>query len=478
MLTCDKLIVATGLTSEARMPTFPGSLRFLGPLFHAKDLHKRSQDLSGCDEVIVVGGNKSAWDVCYSVATTGARAHMIIRRSGGGPSWVWRPIYIFGAKFTLARLSSTRLFSWFDPSPLGSSFSSVRRFLHGTILGTWLTWAFWAALDFFAAAATGYSDPQLRMLTPWTSTFWMGNSLSIHNYETDWFELVREGRIIVHHADVTSLEETTVHLSDGNKLKADAVVCCTGWKCVPPIKFKPDGIAEEIGLPREITSQPQDRINNTQDGLRQSQYETASDKQEDIRPRIHAEIKARCAPLGFSPRRTLPRDSRTQTDRGLALALHSNTPLSHDPREAPYRLYRLLVPASPRFIRLRNLAFIGMHRSIHAVIVAQAQALWVAAFFAGQLLAEREPEAVGRDAAWHAEYGRLRRPRESGGAGASFPDLVFDSIPYADLLLEDLRLRAMRKRGLWANIVRPHLPADYRGLLEEWLAKSRERRVS
>ncbi|KAJ8104495.1 hypothetical protein ONZ43_g7822 [Nemania bipapillata] len=189
-LTCAKLVIATGLTSDAHMPTFPGSSDFLGPLFHAKDLHKRLQDLGGCEEVVVVGGNKSAWDVCYSVATAGARAHMVIRRSGGGPSWVWRPIYLFGVKFTLARLSSTRFFSWFDPSPFGSSFSWVRRFLHGTILGAWLVWAFWTALDFFAAA-TGYGDPRLMMLRPWTSTFWMGNSLSIHNYETDWFDFKR-----------------------------------------------------------------------------------------------------------------------------------------------------------------------------------------------------------------------------------------------------------------------------------------------
>ncbi|KAI3336759.1 FAD/NAD(P)-binding domain-containing protein [Xylariaceae sp. AK1471] len=320
-LTCDKLVIATSLTSEARMPTFPGNTSFRGPLFHAKDLHARSKDLKGCQEVVVVGGNKSAWDVCYSVATTGARARMVIRPSGGGLSWVWRPIYIFGIKLTLARLSSTRLFTCFDPSPFGKSFSS-------------------AALDFLAASATGYSDPRLIMLRPWTSTFWMGNSLSIHNYGTDWFDLARKGQIVVHHADVTSLDGTTAHLSDGSKLKADDVVCCTGWKCKPPIRFEPEGISEDIGLPQEITSHRQDSGN-----------------------------------LGFSPRRTLPKDDKIQAKGGLTLKIHSNTPLAFDFREVPYRLYRFLVPASPRFLELRNIAFIGMYRSVHAVMVAQAQAL-------------------------------------------------------------------------------------------------------
>ncbi|KAI1122849.1 FAD/NAD(P)-binding domain-containing protein [Nemania abortiva] len=481
-LTCDKLVIATGLTSEARMPTFPGSSNFLGPLFHAKGLHEHLQDLKGCEEMIVVGGNKSAWDVCYSVAMTGARAHMVIRPSGGGPSWVWRPMYLFGAKFTLARLSSTRLFCWFDPGPFGSSFSSVRRFLHGTILGMWIAWAFWAALDFFAATATGYGDPQLRMLRPWTSTFWMGNSLSIHNYETDWLELVRKGRIVVHHADVTLLEETTVRLSDGSSLKADAVACCTGWKCMPPIIFKPEGIAEEIGLPREVTSHQQSTGKASQDGFNQFEDKTASDepvaqgqRDRDIRSRVHSQIIMRFTQLGFSPKRILPRDCKSQRDWSLGLKPHSSTPLALDPGETPYQLYRFLVPPSPRFLRLRNIAFIGMHRSIHAVIVAQAQALWITAFFDRRLLVELEPGVVYHETIWHAEYERLRRPRESGGSGASFPDLVFDSIPYTDLLLEDLGLRTMRKRNLWANIVQPHLPADYKGLLEEWLAKSRER---
>lgn len=454
-MTCDKLIVATGLTSEARMPSLAGRERFAGPLFHAKDLHRRSQDLSDCQEVVVIGGNKSAWDVCYSVATGGSRsrAHMVIRKSGGGPSWVWRPIVLFSVRLTLARLSSTRLCSWFDPGPFGPCFSSIRRLLHATTLGTWLVWAFWAALDFLAAAAAGYDDPQLRMLRPWTSTFWMGNSLSVHNYESDWFELVRKGRIVVHHADVVSLGETTAHLSNGTALRADAIVCCTGWKPTPPITFRPEGISEEIGLPQETTPQPKDSVKASPDSPSQGNYGASA--------QARAQIKIRCAQLGFSPRRTIP---GCLESRGFKP--HVTTPLALNPEEAPYRLYRFLVPATPRLLRQRSIAFIGMHRSVHAVIVAQAQALWITAYlFDDQFAAKLErqqPEAVYRETMLHAEYERLRRPRESGGSGGSFPDLVFDSIPYTDLLLEDLGLRALRKGSLWANIIEPHLPADYR----------------
>ncbi|KAI0202170.1 FAD/NAD(P)-binding domain-containing protein [Astrocystis sublimbata] len=444
-LRCDRLVVATGLTSAASMPTFQGTIDFQGPLFHAKDLRERSQDLKDCREVVVVGGNKSAWDVCYSVAIDGARAHMVIRPSGGGPSWVWRPICFLGLRFSLAGLSSTRLFSWFDPGPFGSSFPWIRRFLHRTIVGTWITRAFWTALDSLAAAATGYNDPLLRMLRPWASTFWIGNSLSIHNYETDWFDLVREGRIVIHHADIVSLGEITANLSDGSNLRADAVICCTGWKPAPPIRFKPDGIVEEIGLPREVAKPQQDHDQNDK-------------RDQDTWDQAHAQIKIEYPQLKLPPRRSLPADR----GRGSSLRFNPTTPHATNLREKPYHLHRFLVPASPRFLELRNLAFIGMLRSIHGVVVAQAQALWITAFFGNRLPRSLDFGRVYYETILYAEYERLRRPKESGGSGANFPDLVFDSIPYVDLLLEDLGLETMRKTTLWDNISQPHLPADYR----------------
>lgn len=75
-----------------------------------------------------------------------------------------------------------------------------------------------------------------------------------------------------------------------------------------------------------------------------------------------------------------------------------------------------------------------MHRSIHAIVVARAQALWLTVFFEGLLHEELDLQAVRREMVLYNEYERQRRLKESSGSGASFPDLVFDSIPYADLL--------------------------------------------
>lgn len=79
----------------------------------------------------------------------------------------------------------------------------------------------------------------------------MGNSLGIHNYESAWFELVRKGGVVVYRADIISLAAPTAKFLDGESLIADAVVCCTGWECTPPIMFEPEGVSEETGLPRK-----------------------------------------------------------------------------------------------------------------------------------------------------------------------------------------------------------------------------------
>lgn len=61
-------------------------------------------------------------------------------------------------------------------------------------------------------------------MQPWSSTFWIGNSISIHTYESSWFDLAVKGRITAHVAEVSSLSEIAVHLSDGSTIGADAVV--------------------------------------------------------------------------------------------------------------------------------------------------------------------------------------------------------------------------------------------------------------
>jgi len=456
-LVANKLVVATGLTSEPFVPDFPGKDTFKGNLFHAKELKFRSDDLTNSKNVVVIGGNKSAWDVCYAAALAGAQVHMVIRPSGGGPSWVW-PAPSPNSKVRLAPMSLTRYFTWFDPIPFGGVSTTARDLLHRTVLGRIICWLFWAMLDRYVQNTNGYHESDLLgMLKPWTSIYWAGNSLSIHNYETDWWELAKNGQIVVHHADVTDLTETTARLSDGQELEVDTIVCCTGWKSVPSIKFGPPEIVPKIGLPQYGKVKLE--------GL-QSEAELISKARKEI---LKQRPELRSKPIRRTPKEPVIVEKTNETIQCESCQMPAKQELS------PYRLYRFVVPPSETFLQNRNLAFIGMHLSIHALILAQVQALWITSFFLQKLPLPLNPSTVLYETYLHTEYAWMRRPHETGGSGDRFPDLLFDSLGYVDLLLGQMGMERRRKGGGWREVKEPYGLRDYRDLVNEWMEGCRRR---
>jgi hypothetical protein len=350
--------------------------------------------------------------------------------------WIWCKLINF-RQFNVGRLSSTRLLGWIDPSPMASS---PQRWFQSTILGKCCCALFWALLDCLLLYAAGYPVDSrkrdkkggLMKLRPRRSSFWAGNTQSTYNYDTDWFDHVRKGRITVHHAEIEDLlsENNSVRLCDGRILKnVDAVIACTGWKFSPNFKYSPPDISNILGMPS-----------------------TAVDEQKFAAIQAARDSIARQWPA------LLP--STRQSNHG---GVTCHTP-------PPYRLFRFMVPPNEKMLRLHNFAFLGFQQSIQTVLVVQAQALWITAYLHGQL--DQDP---GKDVAasreWtylHTEYQQLRR------LGSPFPDLIIDSIPYIDLLLEDLGLPTTRKKGgweWWRELVEQYTPRDYVGLVEEWIKK-------
>jgi cation diffusion facilitator CzcD-associated flavoprotein CzcO len=76
----QRLIVATGLTSEPFMPHINGQEDFNRPLFHIKDFRKHEETIHTGKRVTVFGGTKSAWDAVYAYGTRGVQVDWIIRR--------------------------------------------------------------------------------------------------------------------------------------------------------------------------------------------------------------------------------------------------------------------------------------------------------------------------------------------------------------------------------------------------------------
>ena len=436
-LIATKLVLATGITSEPYIPIFPGQEDFGKPILHSKQLKSQADDLASRKTIVVIGGNKSAWDVCYSAAKSGSRVHMVIRPSGGGPSYLWPRAFSWGPfNLSIALLSATRLFIPFDPTPYGKEgpFAWLRYLLHRTVVGNKICQLFWNQLDSVIKKLNMYNThPQLQKLEPWTTPFWMGNSLSIHNYDTNWFDLVREGKITIHIADVVSLSKGGLHLSTGEALDADALVCCTGWKTNSSVHL--DFGSSTTG---EATDTHLELVAAEQEICREIRYLRTLSPRTANAPVVHSH--------------------------------KSETPTSQ------YQLYRMVVPSQTVCLQNKNIAFIGLHSSIHAVLVAQAQALWITAFFEDKV-EHLSPfnidfKAVKFNSILENVYGRMRRPKESGGAAGKYPDLVWDSLPYVDTLLRDLGLSPNRKSSWWKERFEVYLPRDYRGIIEEWKRKA------
>lgn len=445
-----KLIVATGITSQAYLPTFPGQTSFGAPLFHCRDLlQNEAKIFQPGQRATVFGGTKSAWDAAYACATAGMKVDWVIRESGHGPVWM-APPYVTPLKKWLEKLVTTRFLTWFSPCIWGDAdgYTRVRSFLHSTWLGRKIVDSFWSILANDVAQLNGYDNhPEMKKLKPWVSPFWMATSISILNYPTDFFELIKNGTIKVHIADLDRLSDHSIHLSNGETLLTTALICSTGWRSTPNLQFLPEGIDRELGFP--WSADPLD------DALVQAADE---------------EILRRFPRLRDQPR---PNPQfRPLDDQAEAAVPH------------PFRLTRFMVPLA--LLKERSLAFMGVTMNFNTTLVAQTQALWIAAYFGGQLTPaalERCPPALcatisdgkagGEDSdldlAWeialHSEFGKYRYP---AGFGRRNPDFVFDAIPYIDFLLRDLGLSPERKQGLWAQCFYPYGPEDYCGLLDEW----------
>ncbi|KAH7141722.1 putative dimethylaniline monooxygenase [Dactylonectria macrodidyma] len=422
LIETKKLILATGLTSQPNLPTYAGQETFKPPLFHAKDFCIHGDTVKTSRRAVVVGAGKSAYDCAYAFATEGAQVDLVVRPTGQGPVWICPP-YVTPFKRMMEELLNTRCLTWFSPCPWGGEdgFSVARKFLHGTAIGRLLVDNYWNKLSSDVIDTHGYhDDPNVFKLKPWNSAMWTGSGVGIHNYPTNLFDLVKEGKIKVHIADITRLDGNRVILSDGETLTTDVLICATGWKKESTIKFP--NLKAGMGLAHSAL-----------------EVEKLSKEADEI-------ILTEFPSLKAQPVLRFERKS-----------------------EQPLRNYRFIVPAGRVFDR--NIAFAGMASTVSTAVFATAQALWITAFFDDKL--KRMPkndDEVTKEVMLHTGFGKWRYPC---GYGASLPDFAFDALPYVDLLLNDLGLKNHRKATKIAELTEPYKPRDYRGLTDEWIELQR-----
>lgn len=259
-----------------------------------------------------------------------------------------------------------------------------------------------------------------------SSPFWC-SSIAILNYESDVFAFIRSGIVSVHLSDVERLSANTVHLATGNSLEADGVIFATGWEHVPKIKFLPEGIEHDLGLPYSLAESDAPTLVTEADQEVFSRFPTLANQ-----PVINSKLKIRTTAEKYSH---------------------------------PYRLYRFTCPPSDQFDR--SIVFIGILHSASHCVLSQIQSLWAIAYMAGDLKLESEVDRA-REAMLASRWLFWRYPV---GYSGRVPDYALDSMPHFDLLLRDLGLNSRRKSGFLAEWFTPYNPPDYKDIVQEWRTK-------
>lgn len=93
IILCDKLIVATGVTSTPNLPEGLEWREYNGPVMHSRDVGQKHKLLTAdkIERVTVVGGSKSSIDVVFLCALAGKEVDWIIREDGYGPILLFEP---------------------------------------------------------------------------------------------------------------------------------------------------------------------------------------------------------------------------------------------------------------------------------------------------------------------------------------------------------------------------------------------------
>ena len=255
-LTCSKLVVATGQTSEPFVPSIAGRKGFRKPIIHSADLGNAGQSIlhdESTNHITVLGGSKSAHDTVYMFAKSGKSVTWLTRRTGHGAMPMAKTYTQIGRwSVWLEGLLMVRPLTWFGACPWsdGDGFGWVRTLLHRTKIGNWLVRGFFAGMTASTHEQSGIlRDEKTRVLVPDHSLMWYGTQSSILTYDTDIYELIKESPVQIIREDVKCLQGDTVILQDGQHFKTDAIICGTGYDYASSVPLEPISKRSKWGVP-------------------------------------------------------------------------------------------------------------------------------------------------------------------------------------------------------------------------------------
>ena len=205
----EYVIICNGVFSQPHIPAFDGLERFDGEVLHSSELTET--DSIADKRVVIIGGGKSAYD-CASVAADYAASSTLVFRSA---RWLV-PRYFFGLREDWVLLH--RLGQAFLPYHTKRGIAAL---LHEW--GEPLVDLFWRSQSWMVHRAVDI-PPEM---TPDRS---LPMGLEGVGVGTEVYRKVRAGEVEPKRAEISAfLDSHTLRLDTGETLKADVVVCATGW---------------------------------------------------------------------------------------------------------------------------------------------------------------------------------------------------------------------------------------------------------
>ncbi|KAB8272541.1 putative dimethylaniline monooxygenase [Aspergillus minisclerotigenes] len=422
-----KLILACGITSvptEVPFKVEPGA-----SVGHSRDIAKRLHTLEACNDVVVLGAGKSAYDAVHLLYSMGKRVTWIIRPDGSGPMPIM-PHKIAG--LNTITVVSTRLMSYLSPS-MFNTHTLLGSFFHRTSLGRWLTRFKWGFITSTCDKVAGFGQAEgidaLKPALVEQSCFWCGSSLGLITIPEFWSTL-QNGNLTVIRDSIETAKTGSVILRSGRMIDCDYVLHATGWG--DHFAFLSPELKQELGIPAYTT-----RVDEDENDDFWAAHDLAAE-----------EAVTKSIPiLATGPVRDKWHPDRVTPKRR-------------------WRLYNRCISLSCARSGDRSIAILGQIYTVQTPVIAEIQSLWAISYMLGELALPDERDFVQEICEFQA-WTRMRYT----SAGERYPYALFDWIGYLDRLLKDMGLQSHRKGNFIAEYLSPYGPEDYAGCLKEYIAK-------
>jgi len=209
----DFLIVSNGTFSDPFIPEIPGMDSFIdagGKILHSTKFH--STEISKDKRVVVIGYGKSANDMIEAASQTAKSSHIVFRE----PKWKI-PRYVKGINMKYMLLNRLGE-SFIKP---GDMQNKMDRFVHKIGLAKKM-------LSFMESYIT--KKQMLRELNLVPSTGIKDQGFGEISLETpNFFEKVKQGKIIAKQGEIVSFNGKQLTLSNGEQIECDLIIFAIGF---------------------------------------------------------------------------------------------------------------------------------------------------------------------------------------------------------------------------------------------------------